>query len=309
MNNKQPWQQTAPLTSTDIKQLLHDNFAQLSIKSISMLGEGWDNTTWLVNKALVFRLPKHEEAATLICNEMRVLSCLPDLGVNVPTPRYVCIEPKGFSHPFYGHPLISGKTADRSELTDTNRAQLAVPIARFLKTLHTTPIKQVEKLGIGYDRLGRVEIAGRIEKVKERLSYLIAHNVIGSAESFLAQYQQHIDLKIPQEWVLAHGDFYARHLILDDNKQLSGVIDWGDSELVHPAVDLAIVYQFLPHESHETFWHEYGQVSETTKIIATLRAIYSAVTMGWYAHQVSDKALLSESIKALARIEALLVSQ
>lgn len=304
--NEKPWQQNKLLTATQVQQILRSNLPKLSIESILMLGEGWDNTTWLVNENIVFRLPKHEEAATLITNEMRVLAHLLDLSVNIPNPVYRCTTPKGFPYPFYGHPLIPGNTADRSELSDTDRTQLAVPIARFLKALHAFPVKQAEKCGIGYDRLGRVAIRERFDKVSQRLSYLVTHEAIETSEPFLAAYQQHIDLEIPKVWVLAHGDFYARHLILDDNKRLTGVIDWGDSELVHPAVDLAIVYQFLPPQSRQTFWQEYGKVSETTKIIAKLRAIYSAASMAWYAHQMADEVLLQESLSALNRLKLVL---
>ncbi len=293
MNN--PWEQKKPLTVMQVRSILQNNLAGLSVQSISMFGEGWDNTTWLVNENFVFRLPKHKEAASLIVNEMRVLVHLPNVAVNVPKPIYQCTEPKGFPYPFYGHSLVPGKTADKSRLSDVDRLQLAVSIARFLKTLHAFPIEQAEKLGIVYDRISRVAIKERVDAVKQRLSYLVDQHVIESATPFMAQYQRYIDLKIPEEWVLAHGGFYARHLVLDDNKHLTGVIDWGDSELIHPAVDLAIVYQFLPSESHQTFWQEYGEVSETTKIIAKLRAIYSAVTMAWYAHQVADKSLVLES--------------
>lgn len=302
MNNT-PWEQTKPLTAANVERILRDNFAQLFIHSLSMLGEGWDNTTWLINNELVFRLPKHQQAATLIINEMRVLSHLPDLSVNVPTPLYPCYEPNGFPYAFYGHPLITGQTADRCQLTQVERHQLTIPIAQFLKTLHAFSIHRAEKLDIGYDRLGRVAIRERFGKVKERLSYLAYHNVIESAQPFLAQYQRYIDLEIPNVWVLAHGDFYARHLILDEHRRLTGVIDWGDSELIHPAVDLAIVYQFLPLESHQIFWREYGSVSETTKTIAKLRAIYSATTIAWYAHHIKDNMLLEENVKALTALK------
>ena len=104
---------------------------------------------------------------------------------------------------------------------------------------------------------------------------------------------------VPEHYVLAHGDLYARHLLLDEDRKLTGIIDWGDSELIHPAVDLAIVYLFLPKSSHDMFWHIYGDVDQQTHTLAMLRAIFSLVTTCWYSHQISDESLLSESLIGL----------
>lgn len=76
----------------------------------------------------------------------------------------------------------------------------------------------------------------------------------------------------------------------------------GDSELIHPAIDLAIVYQYLLKEAHLIFWNIYGKVEDNIHIIAILRAIYSSVTITWYAHQVSDISLLNEGILSLKMI-------
>ena len=96
--------------------------------------------------------------------------------------------------------------------------------------------------------------------------------------------------------MLAHDDFYPRHLLLNNDRTLSGVIDWGDSELIHPAVDLAIAYLFLPKSCHDAFWNIYGSVDEQTQLLSKLRAIFSLVTSCWYSHKIADRHLFAESL-------------
>ena len=88
-------------------------------------------------------------------------------------------------------------------------------------------------------------------------------------------------------------------MLLDNKKTLNSVIDWGDSELIHPAVDLAIVYLFLPNACHNEFWDVYGNVDEQTQMLSKLRAIFSLVTTCWYSHRISDGSLLNESLVGL----------
>ena len=40
----------------DVRYLLQINFPKLAVDTISALGDGWDNTTWLINQERVFRI-------------------------------------------------------------------------------------------------------------------------------------------------------------------------------------------------------------------------------------------------------------
>ena len=182
------------------------------------------------------------------------------------------------------------------------RRSIAEPLAIFLKVLHARSIDKCLLAGIKYDQICRLNVKSKYLEVKDRLEYLLMHSVFTCADAIIDFYQKHINTVVPNNFVLAHGDLYAKHLIVNKNKQLVGSIDWGDSELLHPAIDLAIVYQFLPKEAHQQFWDVYGVVGSNTHTLAILRAIYSSVTISWYAHQVNDMSLMREGILSLHMI-------
>ena len=304
-HREKPWERNQDLTEKKASLIIQANFPKLNIKTIKLLGSGWDNTTWLINDEWVFRLPKHHEAATLIQNEINLLPNLPNLGVKIPLPEHICLKPKHYPFPIYGHQFIQGKSSDKANLSDGERIKLAKPIALFLKHLHSFSLEKASNLNIDYDRIGRLNVKARFEKLEFQINYLATQGLINKASLLIDYYKARIELEVPDTIVLGHGDFYARHILLDD-KQFRAVIDWGDSELLHPAVDLAIVYQFFPLEAHEHFWQTYGDVNQTTQTLAKLRAIYGASGMGWYAHCVNDKPLLKESVTSLERLSKVL---
>jgi aminoglycoside phosphotransferase (APT) family kinase protein len=303
MQNATPWIQETPISADDVKVLIHENIEDFEVQSISLLGEGWDNTSWLVNGEWSFRIPKHAEAGDLIRNEINILPHLSDLGVLFPKPEWIVRKPKNYHYPFYGHRYLIGTPADRSNLDDKDRIALAEPLAKFLKKLHSFPIEKAKRLGVQYDQLDRTGIKKRYRITQERLQYLSAHQLIKEADFYLHYFEPYLDLIPPERWVLAHGDVYARHLLLNQEKELRAVIDWGDCEILHPAIDLRIVYSFFPPASHPQFWQVYGVVDEITQIIAKLCGVYSAVALVWYGHQVGDRSLLEEGLKGLVFIK------
>jgi aminoglycoside phosphotransferase (APT) family kinase protein len=296
-----PWEQQKAISDVAVKKIIEANLP-LSVKQILPLGSGWDNHTWLINQTWAFRFPKHKEAAQLLLNEIKILPHLPPLAVKTPKPELICLEPIGFSYPFYGHPYLLGTPADQANLSDADRMSLADTLGVFLKQLHAFPLAKAQELGVGCDQIQRADIKKRYALTKTRMEYLVQQGLVNNAQIFMEAFLPYMNLAVPNEFVLGQGDLYARHILLDNNKKLSAIIDWGDCELLSPAVDLRIAYQFLPPEAQNHFWNAYGMTDELTKIVAKLCAIYSAVTLVWYAHQVKDEFLLQEGLLGLRYI-------
>ena len=101
---------------------------------------------------------------------------------------------------------------------------------------------------------------------------------------------------------LIQGDLYSRHLIVDVDGAVTGVIDWGDSHLGDPAVDLMIALTFLPAEATDAFLDAYGPVDPATWRLARFAALWHAASCALYARDIDDADLLREAMWALERI-------
>ncbi len=91
--------------------------------------------------------------------------------------------------------------------------------------------------------------------------------------------------------VLCHGDLYARHLMVDDDRVLVGVIDWGDRHAGDRAMDLGIAWSFLPPVARPAFRAAYGPISDGAWSRARVRAFHYASHLVTYGLEVGDAAM------------------
>ena len=100
---------------------------------------------------------------------------------------------------------------------------------------------------------------------------------------------------------LVHGDLYARHLLVDDDQSLCGVIDWGDVHLGHPGIDLSLAFAFLPARARAPFFEAYGGVPEGAVLrLARLRALFSLATLLIYGTETGDADVVAEAGRGVA---------
>jgi aminoglycoside phosphotransferase (APT) family kinase protein len=129
------WDAEAVIDDALVRALLTEQFPELDAASARLLGEGWDNSVWIVEEAWAFRFPRREIAIPGFERELAVLPRLaPLLPAPIPEPRYVGVPSERFRWPFFGAPLLSGREPADAELTDTAREGLGAVIGRQTAT-------------------------------------------------------------------------------------------------------------------------------------------------------------------------------
>lgn len=282
-------------------QLIKEQFPELSSKNIRLLGAGWDNTAFIIDEELIFRFPRREIALPLLEAEWCVLPTLASrLPLPIPIPEWKGSPTSNFPWPFIGYRLIPGFTACYANLLEDERTALAEPIARFLAVLHATPTSATSKCNIPRDNHHRIDgtlLTSKISKNFEELSLL---GLLQNKKQLELAVQNLQHFRAPVNSFLVHGDFYVRHLLVDENHQLVGVIDWGDIHYGDPAIDLAIAHSFLPTQAHASFIKTYGDISEETWALAKLRAIYSSTLLVLFGYHSNDPNIMREGMRSLA---------
>ena len=120
-----------------VQALLTDQFPELDTRSSRLLGQGWDNSVWVVEERWAFRFPRREIAIPGVEREIAVLPSLaPLLSVPIPEPRFVGAPSESFPWPFFGAPLLSGVEPCDVGLIDDDRVELGGELGRFLRALH-----------------------------------------------------------------------------------------------------------------------------------------------------------------------------
>lgn len=294
------WSAEQVVTEELALQLIETQFRDLRPVRLRLLGEGWDNTAWQVNEQYVFRFPRRAFVIPFFQTETALLPKIaPKLPLPIPVPIFTGQPDEQFPWPFAGYRMLPGRTADRGDLNDKQRQRAARPLARFLRALHSI---DAESLGAPPDTLGRLNLAKRMPQVEERLAKAVELGLIEESAPWLQVLRETPAEFVPQSTTLVHGDLYSRHILVDEEGMLSGVIDWGDVHAGDVAVDLAISHSFLPADAREEFRTEYGLIEESVWRMARFRALHHAAITLIYGHATGDACLLRESRGVLDRL-------
>ncbi len=306
-DNPKPWTAQWVMDRDTAQALIGSQFPELAPVDALLIGTGWDNTVFRVNENLIFRFPRRRVAVPLLEAEARVLPAIAErLPLAIPLPTYLGKPDDRFPRPFLGYARVKGQTACSKGLRVNQRAALAEPLARFLAALHQIEGAEASHLGAGPDTLRRMDYAIRLPRCLDNLDKIQAWRLLDNTETLKKQLKQSARAAPRQDApeVLAHGDLYVRHLMLDEAGRLTGVIDWGDLHRGDPAVDLSIAHSVLPTEAHARFRAAYGAISEATWLRARFRAIYSSVTITVYGYEINDADLKREGLYGLRTIAA-----
>jgi aminoglycoside phosphotransferase (APT) family kinase protein len=301
-----PWAPEVEVSPALATALIESQCPALAPATLDLMGEGWDNIAYLVNREWVFRFPRRAIAVPLLETEGRVLPALaPRLPCPVPTPEWFGRPDATYKWPFLGYRCLDGDVASDVGLNDAARAALAAPLARFLRALHDVPLLEAQAWGVPPDLIGYLD-KGRIERLaRPALSDLAGRGIIDDASLWLEVLDAGLAaLPLSGPLSVVHGDFYSRHILVDGAGRMTGVIDFGDLHLDHPALDLSVVWTVLPPRARRAFFAIYGEVNAATQAVARLRALMSGLAQEAYGRDVGDANIEREGVASLHSVVA-----
>jgi len=112
--------------------------------------------------------------------------------------------------------------------------------------------------------------------------------------------EQALELPPPQPATVAHGDLHIRHLLVDGGAA-AGVIDWGDVCLADPAIDLPLLWSFVPPDGRRAFLDAYGPVNEAQLQLSRLLSVQLCAVLAHYGHAERQPEILRAGLDGLAR--------
>jgi|SRR5215217_921475 len=287
------WAPEVTVDEAFARRLIAGQFPDVPLESLRLLGEGWDNTVWLVDEQWVFRFPRRTLAIPGVEREIAALAALaPRLPLPVPAPVFVGEPADGFPWPFFGARFLPGR--EPLGLSAAERAGLARPFGELLRALHDADVPDLPA-----DPFGRADMAIRVPKTREQFAALEAEGLWHPRPSALELLAAAADLPAPEPTVVCHGDLHVRHLLVDDAGALTGVIDWGDLCRGDPSVDLSLVWSLLP--ARDAFLAAYGPVSDDQLLRARVIALFLCAVLALYAHHEGMRELELEALAGLDR--------
>jgi aminoglycoside phosphotransferase (APT) family kinase protein len=280
------------------RRLIRAQFPEFELRSMRLLGQGWDMTVWLVDGQWVFRFPRRGAVISGLVNEMSYLPGLaPLLPLPIPRPTHLG-EPSGeYGWPFYGAPFIPGRELAEAPLDHHERVVLARGLGEFLRMLHAARIDA----DLPVDPVRRADMTFRVPKTQERLAELerlglwhtpaVVHETIETA----------LELGPPETVVLVHGDLHLRHLLVDEAGRAAAVIDWIDLSYNDPGIDFVLYWSALPPEGRDEFRDAYGTATDDQFLRARILSLFLCGTLAVYGHYEGMPALTHGALAGLDR--------
>lgn len=292
------WSAEVKVGKSLAKRLIGEQFPELELRSLRLLGEGWDMTVWLVDKEWVFRFPRRSIVIQGIENEIRFLPRLaPLLPLAIPVPTFLGQPSEAFPWPFYGCRFLPGRELADAELNDEARAALARPLAEFLSALHHVDLGS----DLPVDPVGRVDMAVRVPRAREFLAEAeglglwrpprLVDEILDAAKG----------LSPPEATAVVHGDLHLRHLLVGDAHEPTAVIDWIDLCRNDPCVDLVLYWSVLPESGRVEFLETYGALTEDQLLRGRVLSLFLSAVLAVFAHDTGMEALGREAVAALDR--------
>jgi aminoglycoside phosphotransferase (APT) family kinase protein len=307
VNGVNAWDAAADLSVDSVKAVIQKEFAPLCVERIEYLGEGWDSVVYLVNRGTVFKLPKREEAAKQLQLEATLLPQLCKiLPLGCPNPTYVSRALDGPPWFVLGYPLIGGELASRRWASLEAKRVSACRLGEALGVLHLVPLDVAKSWRLEPDKWGRLEIGRKTPRALKRLSRCKELGYISSTKIYDGIISEALSVdQAKSELVPVHGDLFAKNMLVDRGfGRVIALLDWGDAHLNSRAIDLSVVFSYLPARVHEGFWNAYGHVGQDVCSLARFNALVSILSIIEYAMIVSNKELLADGLHSLDNLGA-----
>lgn len=232
-----------------VRRLLTEQFPQHAADTLELVGEGWDNVIFRLDRGLSIRLPRREAAAQLIHNEQRCLALLaPRLPLPVPVPIHAGVASPDYPWAWSICRWFEGERASASP--PRNLVEAAETLAGFVNALH---VPAHDDAPVNAVRGG--PLAARLERITQRiLDVGAAGRLLGhDPGELVARYRS---FSAAPEWrgppIWLHGDLHASNMLTSDGR-LSAIIDFGDVTSGDPATDLAVAWIILDQPARDHF--------------------------------------------------------
>jgi aminoglycoside 2''-phosphotransferase len=293
------------LTLIEIKKAILSCCPELTIDSISYLGDGDFCSAYVVNDELVFRFAKNEKARASLKREYCLLPKLVNqITLPIPSLQIASLEDSP-QLSFIAYPLLPGKALSQEQyltLDEASRTRCAEQVAHFLNQIHSVDVKLAQDCHVLANEYANwcCDLLKRSQEnlftILDKSECLFIERVIGS---YLESSSNPSDLRS----TLLHGDLSPDHVLFDEKaKQVTAIIDFGDIMIGDAAWDFLWIYEDYGLDFLSRVLSAYRE-SDQLALLQRLFQFSLLQTIDWAVScQVKDDNTFMEAMTQLKRM-------
>ena len=251
----------------EVLELAHKNGLTLQDSSLQFNESGLDFQVVLATDSngerWILRLPRREDVLPSIDQEKRTLELIaPLLSVEVPQ-WALCTDELIAYRALNGVPMGTidpEAKAYRWAIDPANVPdQFHQSFAKGLASLHQISLERVQLSGLPVKTAEAVRV-----DMKQRMDAVRSEFGVGQALWERWQNWLHTDEMWMQETTLTHGDLHAGHILIDEQAQVTGFIDWTEASVADPARDFVAHYRTFGQDALNTLISAYAEAGGRT---------------------------------------------
>ena len=234
-----------------IENLIKSKF-DLEVASIKLIGEGYDSKAYLINDEYIFKLKISSNKKKGYKKEKAVLDFLNrnlKTTIKIPQIEFIHIDNEVS---IMGYKKINGTFLTPDIYKEMNVKQqeiLKKDIAKFLKDMHNLDYAEIKEYVID-NKQNCLEEYDLLQKK-------IYNDLTEKEKKYIEKYFERLNNTtiFEDKKCLCHNDFSCNHLLIDNNKKLVGIIDFGDSGIIDEYCD----FIYLLEDSKEEIGKKFGE--------------------------------------------------
>ena len=210
-----------------------------------------DGTSWVLRK------PRREDVLKRAENEARTLKLIQSrLPVEVPAWRIYTPE-------LIAYPLLAGKPAASVSLDGyawnmdhVYPGEIFITsLAEALTALHNIGVEEARNAGLRVKspEEARNEMSRNMEEIR---------NSLGVSRLLWERWQKwiHEDSYWPDHSAVIHGDLHPPHILIDEQRKVTGLLDWTEAEVTNPGKDFILYYAVHGESNLKLLLQRYEEV-------------------------------------------------
>ena len=228
----------------ELKDIITDTFHELKVNDFSLLGSGKYAYTCLVNKEIVFKVPKSndEKHTNDQIKEVKVLNHLQNkINFKIPKILYHKVAENGkyiIGETFMSDTIYSQELHDSFD--ENTKSNILQQIGTVMKELHYS---DPDFSWLGKSPETYIKSLKTFDSLFcESIRKMLPNDLVSQINQLVDTYTQ-ISINAPVKPVLCHCDLHFTNMLFDKKrKTITGLIDFGSAQYAEPARDMHYYY-------------------------------------------------------------------
>jgi aminoglycoside 2''-phosphotransferase len=219
---------------------IKQNFPEIKWKKYQHFTNGWDHEVIILDKNLVFRLPKDKPRSleSELYHEAQLLKYLKN-KLKVAVPDYTYFSK---NKTIAGYKILPGTELSPTKfkrLTKIEKNKIAKQLAEFLTTIHKISKDIIKKYHVRTENDQK-----NYQRLVNNTKKFVFPRLKSTEIEIIKKYLVELKNAFTHPNVFTHNDLCWEHIFWDSKKQKIGIIDFSDMALTDPAVDFTGLWEY-----------------------------------------------------------------